>query len=70
MLQTLLDLYENHPHEDTHTLALIVVGILKVAAILKSVSPLWTCMQIFLVVLCNLRMYIHLLKFPAMYRNQ
>lgn len=37
MLQTLLDLYENHhPHEDMHTVSLMVVGILKVIAILKS----------------------------------
>lgn len=38
MLQALLDLYENHPHEDSHTVSLIVVGILKAVAVLKSVS--------------------------------
>lgn len=40
MLQSLLEFYENHPYEDVHTLSLMVVGILKAVAILKSVSVL------------------------------
>ena len=38
MQQTLLECYDCHPQEDTHTVSLIVVGILKAVAILKSVS--------------------------------
>ncbi len=41
MLHTLMNLYENHPQEDTHTTSLIVVGTLKAVAVLKSVSK-WT----------------------------
>jgi hypothetical protein len=43
MLETLLDLYDNHPHEDSLTVSLMVVGILKVSAVLKSVS---VCVQL------------------------
>ena len=38
MLGTLLDLYDRHPQEDMYSISLIVLGILKAAAILKLVG--------------------------------
>ena len=38
MLTTLLGLYDRHPHEDTSVVSLLVTGILKAAAVLRSVS--------------------------------
>ena len=37
MLTTMLDLYNHHPSEDTTTTALLVLGVLKAAAVLKVV---------------------------------
>lgn len=37
MLTTMLDLYNHHPPEDTTTTALLVLGVLKAAAVLKVV---------------------------------
>ena len=46
MLHTLFGCYDSHPHEDTHTLSLIVAGILKAVAVLKSVSLLTITIEV------------------------
>ncbi len=63
MLGSLLHLYDSHPHEDVSTLALIVLGTVKAAAVLKTVRLL------FVFVLCFICLSVYLPRRELMQRG-